>query len=244
MGETQGVSRSGGPARATTAASLGERPEEPSAHSLANLELPRIWNWRKGRIKLDGMRPALVLSLLLLFGTAIAAPPAQPSAPVPKEVTSEEMLFAQLKKSESAEDAHAIEQKLQAMFRASGSPSVDLLIIRAQAAEAATDSKTAKQLIDAVTNIAPNYAEGWHIRATMEQAAGDDTAALVSLQKVVLLNPRQFTALTELAAMLEDYGDKAAALKLYRRALELDPQMEIANRKVRELTQSVEGRDI
>ena len=188
------------------------------------------------------MRPALVISLLLVSGTAFAAPPAQP--PVPKDVTSEEKLFAQLKHAESTEDAHAIEQKLQAMFRASGSPSVDLLIMRAQAAQAATDKKTAKQLIDAVTAIAPNYAEGWHIRAVMEQAEGDDTAALVSLQKVVLLNPRQFSAMVELAGMLEDYGDKAGALKLYRRAFDLDPQLEIAGRKVRELTQSVEGRDI
>jgi Flp pilus assembly protein TadD len=78
----------------------------------------------------------------------------------------------------------------------------------------------------------------------MEQAAGDDTAALVSLQKVVLLNPRHFAALSELGDMLEEYGDKAGALKLYRRALDLDPQLEGANRKVRELTQTVEGRDI
>ena len=187
------------------------------------------------------MRPALVLSLLLVSGAAMAAPPA---GPVPKEVTSEDKLFAQLKKADTAEDAHAIEQKLQAMFRASGSPSVDLLLTRVQAAQAATDGKTAKQLIEAVTTIAPNYAEGWHLRATMEQAAGDDTAALVSLQKVVLLNPRQFNALVELADMLEDYGDKAAALKLYRRALELDPQLDVAKNKVRELTQRVEGRDI
>jgi tetratricopeptide (TPR) repeat protein len=189
------------------------------------------------------MRLALVLSLLLTPGLAYAAPPKE-SAPVPKEVTSEEKLFSQLKQAGSAEDAHPIEQKLVALFRVSGSPSVDLLVIRAQAALAVTDNKTAKQLIEAVTNIAPDYAEGWHIRAGMEQAAGDDTAALVSLQKVVLLNPRQFTALAELANMLEDYGDKAGALKLYRRALELDPQLEIASRKVRELTQSVEGRDI
>jgi len=64
------------------------------------------------------------------------------------------------------------------------------------------------------------------------------------LQKAVMLNPRQFAALNELADMLEDYGDKAGALKLYRRALDLDPQMEGAVQKVRELTQSVEGRDI
>jgi tetratricopeptide (TPR) repeat protein len=199
------------------------------------------------------MRRALVLSLLLLPAVAYAAPLAKPSQSVPEgapskepaaKVVSEEELFAQLKKAESAEEAHPIEQKLQAMFRVSGSASVDLLILRAQAAQAATDNKTAKKLIDAVTNIAPGYAEGWHIRASMEQADDDDTAALVSLQKVVVLNPRQFTAMVELASMLEDYGDKAGALKLYRRALDLDPQLEEASRKVRELTQSVEGRDI
>ena len=113
------------------------------------------------------------------------------------------------------------------MFRQSGSPSVDLLMTRAEAALAAADNKTAKKLVEAVTNIAPNYAEGWHARAAMEQAAGNDTAAMVSLQKVVLLNPRQFAAMVELADMLEDYGDKAGALKLYRRALALDPQLDV-----------------
>jgi tetratricopeptide (TPR) repeat protein len=194
------------------------------------------------------MRPALVLSLLLISGAAYAVPPKPAStpapAPVPKEMVSEEQLFAQLKKADSAEDAHPIEEKLQGMFRVSGSPSVDLLMTRAQAALAATDNKTAKQLLEAVTTIAPNFAEGWHARAGLEQAAGDDTAALVSLQKVVLLNPRHFVALSELGDMLQDYGDKAGALKLYRRALDVDPQMEGAGRKVRELTQSVEGRDI
>src|SRR5215831_1552674 len=192
------------------------------------------------------MRGALALSLLLVTGTAQAVtPPAKsPAGPAPVKVASEEQLFAQLKQCSSAEDAHPIEEKLQAMFRASGSPSVDLLMTRAVAAQGAGDNKTARRLVEAVTDIAPRFAEGWHVRATMEQAAGDDTAALVSLQKAVLLNPRQFAALNELADMLEDYGDKAGALKLYRRALDLDPQMEGAVQKVRELTQSVEGRDI
>ena len=185
------------------------------------------------------MRPALVLSLLLIGGSAFAAPPA--SAP---KVESQEQLFAQLKKAERPEDAHPIEQKLIAMFRASGSPSIDLLMTRANAALAGADNKTARKLLEAVTAIAPNYAEGWHARAGIEQAEGDDTAALVSLQKVVLLNPRHFNALSELGDMLQDYGDKAGALKLYRRALELDPQLEGATHKVRELTTSVEGRDI
>ena len=194
------------------------------------------------------MRPALALVLLLVSSAAYAAPmqaPApKPQAPAPKEVNSEDKLFAQLKQVENAEDAHPIEQKLMALFRASGSPSVDLLITRVQAAMAATDKETAKKLIDAVTAVAPTYAEGWHIRAGLEHAAGDDTAALVSLQKVVQLNPRHFRALDELAGMLEEYGDKAGALKLYRRALELNPHLPDATQKVRELTTRVEGRDI
>jgi tetratricopeptide (TPR) repeat protein len=193
------------------------------------------------------MRQALLLSLLLLPGVAVAAPTKPVAAPKPAEPVrppSMEQLFAQLKKAQSAEEAHPIEEKLAGMFRASGSPSVDLLMTRAQAATAADDKATARKLVEAVTAIAPAYAEGWRTRAEMENAAGDDTAALVSLQRAVLLNPRHFQALDQLGGMLEEYGDKSGALKLYRRALALDPQMDGANRHVKSLTQSVEGRDI
>jgi Flp pilus assembly protein TadD len=190
------------------------------------------------------MRPALVLSLLMIAAPAFAVAPLPKPAPAAGVVTSEDQLFAQLKKADSAEDAHPIEEKLLAMFRPSGSPSVDLLMTRVQTALGAQDNKTATQLIEAVTRIAPNFAEGWHVRAGMEAAANNDTDALVSLQKTVTLNPRNFAALSELGDMLQDYGDKKGALALYRRALALDPQLDNAVRKVRELQQTVEGRDI
>ena len=61
------------------------------------------------------MRTALILSLLFITGPALAVP-SRPAAPAPKAVTSEEQLFAQLRKAESAEDAHPIEEKLIGMF--------------------------------------------------------------------------------------------------------------------------------
>jgi tetratricopeptide (TPR) repeat protein len=189
------------------------------------------------------MRPALVLSLLLIAAPAFAvAPPPKPAPPTKPDAV--DALLAQLQKADSPEDAHAIESKIENQFRVSGSPSVDLLMTRVQTALGAQDNKTATQLIDAVTQIAPNFAEGWHVRAGMEAAANDDTSALVSLQKTVTLNPRNFAALSELGDMLQDYGDKKAALELYRRALALDPQLDNAARKIRELHQAVEGRDI
>ena len=191
------------------------------------------------------MRAALFLSFLLLPAAAVAQPAPKPPAPKPQpKPVSQADLLAQLKAADSPEAAKPIEQKLMAMFRPSGSPSVDLLMTRAETAARAGDKDTARKLVDAITNIAPRYAEGWHVRAAMESAADNDTAAMVSLHKTVELNPNHFTAMVELGDMLQAYGDKAAALKLYRRALALNPQMEGTESKVRELARSVEGQDI
>jgi tetratricopeptide (TPR) repeat protein len=186
-----------------------------------------------------------VLPLLLLAGAAVAAPAPKPAPPAKAAAPSRmDRLFSRLAKAESPEDARPIEQQIATLFRQSGSPSVDLLMSRAQSALEGKDDKTARKLVDAVTTIAPRYAEGWHTRAGLENQAGDDTAALVSLQKVIQLNPRNFTALYELGNMLEDYGDKKGALKLYRRALALDPQLEGADRHVKALARDVEGQEI
>jgi tetratricopeptide (TPR) repeat protein len=155
-----------------------------------------------------------------------------------------ETLFGQLARAGSPEDAKPIEDRIAAIFLQSGSPSVDLLMTRAAAAQTAGDKETARKLIEAVTDVAPSYAEGWHSRAALQRATGDDSGAMVSLEHVILLNPRQFAALFELGGMMEDYGNKAAALKLYRKALELDPQLEGARRHVDALSRDVEGQGI
>ena len=167
-----------------------------------------------------------------------AAKPAQPQKPL-----TEAQLLEQLKKADSAEAAKPIEEKLAGLYRASGSPSIDLLMTRARAV-ALSDKKAARKLINAVTNIVPRYAEGWRTRAALESEMGEDAAAMVSLQKTVLINPRHFMALVELGDLLQEYGDKAQALKLYRQAAALNPQMEGAEMRIRELTRAVEGQDI
>jgi tetratricopeptide (TPR) repeat protein len=195
------------------------------------------------------MRLKLALSLLLLSGMAAAAqapkPAAKPAAKPaqPQKPLTEAQLLEQLKKVDSAEAAKPIEEKLAGLYRASGSPSIDLLMTRARAV-ALSDKKAARKLINAVTNIVPRYAEGWRTRAALESEMGEDAAAMVSLQKTVLINPRHFMALVELGDLLQEYGDKAQALKLYRQAAALNPQMEGAEMRIRELTRAVEGQDI
>jgi Flp pilus assembly protein TadD len=185
------------------------------------------------------MRPAWPLLLFVLAAMPVlAAPP----APAPK--SDLDRWFADLAKADSAEDAKPIETKIETAFRQSGSASVDLLMSRAKEALNAADSKTAGTILTAVTKLAPEYGEGWHMRATLDAAAGNDSAAMIGLQKVISLNPRNFAVMVELASMLEDYGDKRAALTLYRKALALDPQLEEAVRAARALQKEVEGQGI
>jgi tetratricopeptide (TPR) repeat protein len=177
---------------------------------------------------------------VLLAGPALAVPRGQ-HPPQPKPVDA---LFQALKQATSPEDAKPIEDQIGLFFMQSGSPSIDLLMARATAALAGGDKNSSRKIFDAVTKIAPNFAEGWHSRAALQIAANDNEGAMLSLQRTINLNPRQFRALSELADMLEDFGDKAGALKLYRRALALDPKLEGIDRHVKVLEDAVEGQKI
>ncbi len=185
------------------------------------------------------LQRACVASLAVVILSA-AAPPPKPPAPD----HSLNGLFASLAKASSEDEAKPIEQQIEELFLQSNSASIDLLMTRAAAALQAGDGATAKKLLDSVTDIAPNYAEGWHQRAKMEAAANDDTHALVSFQKAVTLNPSEFEAQVELGDMLAEYGQKAAALAAYRKALALDPHFEGLDKRVEKLARDVEGEKI
>jgi tetratricopeptide (TPR) repeat protein len=180
------------------------------------------------------MRLAVALFALLLPVAASAAPPKPPI----------DNLFAQLKGAGSADEAKPIEAQILAFFLNSGSPTVDLLMTRANAALSSGNKDVAHKLYTSVTEIAPRYAEGWYRRGMMQSEAGQDEPAMLSLQKAVQLNPRHFVALEQLGEMLEDYGDKAGALKMFRRAIALDPQYEGLQRHIDGLSRDVEGQGI
>jgi Flp pilus assembly protein TadD len=191
--------------------------------------------------KLMPMRiSAFFIAALVAASSSLAAP--KPAAKPP--VNEIDSLFSALSKVESDEEAKPIEDKIMAAFLRSGSATVDLLMTRAAAALQANDTGLATKLVAAVTNVAPDYAEGWHQRGVMQADAGDDQGALFCLQKAVTLNPRNFEALAELAGKVEEYGDKAAALRLYRKAMALDPHFDGLVRKVRFLEHDVEGQSL
>jgi tetratricopeptide (TPR) repeat protein len=182
------------------------------------------------------------MRVLLLAATfALLAGSSEATAPANRALDG---LFSKLGKTSSGEDAKPVEKEILIQFLQSGSPTVDLLMTRADALLGGGDKNNAVKILAAITRIAPLYAEGWHQKGKLEAEAGHDEAAMVSLQKAVTLNPREFAALVELGDILAEYGAKPAALANYKKALALDPHFEGLDKRVEELSRAVEGEKI
>ena len=169
---------------------------------------------------------------------------ARPGRPPPKAPETDEQLLAKLAKAPDQRGARPIERELKARWSHSGSPSADLLLKRTDQAMEAHDFDTAREIAQKLTDIAPNFAEAWHRRATLAAQKDDYEDALDSLRHTLALQPKNFVALAELGEILEEYNDKPRALDAYRQAKAIDPFIEGLADRIRDLTKSVEGQGI
>jgi tetratricopeptide (TPR) repeat protein len=187
---------------------------------------------------------AIIMFALFGPGYAYAAPMPHATPQKPAVQNDLDVLFGALGHTRGPEDAKPIEDQILAHFLVSGSPSIDLLMNRAAAALTGGDKADARRLLDAVTNIAPTYAEGWHQRGKMQAEEGEDGGAIISLNKTVTLNPRQYEAYAELGEILLNDGDKKDALRILRKAVALDPHLDNLDHEIERLSREVEGEKI
>jgi tetratricopeptide (TPR) repeat protein len=152
-------------------------------------------------------------------------------------------LFTQLAQAPDADAAAPVEQAIVARWLESGSPTVDILLERAAAAESAGDSDLAIRFLDEATDLAPDYAETWNRRANIAYRAEDYSGAIAAIQETLKREPRHFAALVGLGLIYEELGQQPAALEAYRAALAVHPFYEIAIQGVRRLEPRVDGRD-
>jgi tetratricopeptide (TPR) repeat protein len=153
-------------------------------------------------------------------------------------------LFEALKIAPDNDSARAIEQRIWALWIASGSDTCNLLMGRVKAATEQKDLDLAIKLLNAVIEIRPNYTEAWNRRATIYFLQKDYGHALADIREVLAREPRHFGALSGLGLILQEIGDEKHALEAYRRALAIDPHLENVEEAIRNLREKVEGRDI
>ncbi len=153
-------------------------------------------------------------------------------------------LFSALKIAPDESSAKAIEDRIWALWIASGSDTCTLLMTRVKDATDDKNFDLAIKLLDAVIAIKPDYVEAWNRRATVYYLKQDYGHSLTDLREVLAREPRHFGALSGLGLILQDIGDDKDALEAYRKALAIDPHLENIPEVVKSLSEKVEGRSI
>ena len=134
-------------------------------------------------------------------------------------------LFSTLQGASAAE-AVRIESDIWRIWSRSSSAAMDLLLERGRKAAEQGDFEAALDHLTALTDHAPDFAEGWNARATVFFQTGAYGPAIADLQRVLALNPRHFGALSGFGMILEEIDRPAQALETYRAALTLHPHMQ------------------
>jgi tetratricopeptide (TPR) repeat protein len=176
--------------------------------------------------------------------TAQPAPQAAaPMQPAGRQKILDE-LFERLAKAQDRAEARGIAGAIQRVWSRSGSDTADLLMERVTGLFRQKDFKVARDMLDRLVEIEPQWSEAWSRRATLRFLDRDHAGAMQDLAHVLQIEPRHFMALVGVGTILEREENKAQALRVYRRALEINPQLDDIRTKVEKLTIDVDGREI
>jgi tetratricopeptide (TPR) repeat protein len=203
--------------------------------------------------------PLLLLLLVPMASAQTVAPPAPPHGRAiepmqpPKDLPHPQrgdrtrnldFLFGALKAAPDADSAKQVENRIWALWLASGSDTANLLMTRAKSAINSNDLDLAIELLDAIVKIKPDYIEAWNRRATIHYMRKEFGQSLEDIRQVLIREPRHFGAMSGLGMILQEFGDEKHALDVFRRTLEINPHLSKIDELVKSLAEKIDGRDI
>ncbi|MFD1912398.1 tetratricopeptide repeat protein [Halodurantibacterium flavum] len=134
-----------------------------------------------------------------------------------------------------------LERQLIEEWSRSGSAAADLLLQRGRAAMAVRDWPQAIEHLTALTDHAPEFAEGWYARSEAFYFSDRPGEALADLRRALELNPRHFQALSGVAVILEELGEPERALAAFRAAGAIHPHQPDIKTAIEDLERQVSG---
>jgi tetratricopeptide (TPR) repeat protein len=174
-----------------------------------------------------------------------AKPQQKADKPIPQDRESLlTELYTHLAKTHDATEAAPIAATIEGLWLQSGSDTIGVLMGRSTKAINEQNNDLALQLLDAVVELAPDYAKGWNRRAYVYFLQNNYEGAVGDLRRALALEPNHFKALEGLARILRDTGQKKSALEAYKQILKINPYQEGAKTAVDELSVEVEGQGI
>ena len=178
---------------------------------------------------------AAFFAALLLSAVSLAPAAAQTAE---ADVDS---LLERLAEAESETAAQRLERQVLTEWSRSGSPTMDLLLRRGQDALELGEFDAAAEHFGALTDHAPDFAEGW--LGLAQAYYGDERfgPAMDALERVLAIEPRHFGALRGVAAIHEQVDRPALAYRAYERVLELRPHDAEVQQALERLEKQVRG---
>ena len=156
-----------------------------------------------------------------------------------------DFLFGALKAAPDADSAKQVENRIWALWLASGSDTANLLMSRVKTAIEANDLDLADQAARRPgqgqaglrrglepPRHHPLHAQGVRPRVAGHSAGADRASRAISAR------------MSGLGMILQEFGDEKHALEVFRRALAINPHLPKIPDMVKTLSEKVEGRDI
>ena len=126
----------------------------------------------------------------------------------------------------------------------SGSPAMDLLLKRGRDAMEAGDLEAAIEHFTALTDHAPDFAEGWNARATAYFLNGQFGPSIADIQHTLALNEHHFGALSGLGQIFEALEQDDKAIAAYEAALAIHPHQEGIRQALERLEKKTTGTEL
>jgi tetratricopeptide (TPR) repeat protein len=162
------------------------------------------------------------------------------SSPVKGEEGDLSDLLRRLQHADPVE-AQQISREIDLIRSRSGSAAINLLLKRGRAALDRGDYPLARDHLTALTDHAPDFSEGWVLRAQVWHALQEPGLALSDLQRALSLAPNHYEAMFGLAVTLEQLGNLKLAYQAYELVLRMHPHYEEASEAVARLASAVQG---
>lgn len=189
--------------------------------------------------------PALRILAVLLCAVpvlpAIAAPTGGTSERADPKVETLDTLFEDLLHESDTAAAKRIADRIWSRWRDSGSATGNVLLQWADKAIAEKKYGLALDLLDQLTVLLPDFAEGWNRRATLHYIMDNHSKSMSDINRVLALEPRHFGAMAGMAAILDSSGNDELALKVWEQMLKVYPANRDAQKKVGEIADKLAG---
>ena len=163
---------------------------------------------------------------------------------VPTRQADVDVLLHRLSATHDVGEAKVLESAIRDAWAESGRNGIDILMERAAGQVLDREYRQALATLDRVVGAAPDYTEGWNLRATVHYLRDEYPEALADIKHVLTLEPRHFEALAGLGRVMLALDDKPDALTAFRAALAINPHLEDIRDEVNSLEDQLAGMPI